>query len=433
MTITDTDGPRADASRSMSPLHLYVRMTALFLLVLLIGVAGGVVIGRESVADGVNASVSDVDAVTDVLLNSYYYRPVTDEDQQVFASSLEEHAISGMLSSLNDDYTRYLPPDDAQLAASELEGEYGGIGVTLQEVGGLVSVARVLPESPAAAAGLAPGDVVERIDNRPVASLEGDLTGLDLRGPVGSTVELTVVQAAASGPITVGVERQAIVVHQVTWEMIPGTTYMRIVVSIFGDRTILELDEALAAAQDAGATGIVLDLRGNGGGWVKAAQETLGRFLDDSVGPAMYEDTTPGRGDEVAIPILNGETNPTVLPLIVLVDGNTASAAEIVAGSLRDYDRALVVGVPTVGKGSVQRIFDFSDGASLRVTVAEWFTPSKGRIQDEGVRPDVLLSATDGSSALGGDPFVAAAVSHLDRGASKPTDLASLPPVATPD
>jgi carboxyl-terminal processing protease len=377
--------------------------------------------------------VSDVDAVTSVLMNNYYYRPTGEEDQQVFESSLEQQAISGMLSSLNDDYTRYLPPEEAQVAASELEGEYGGIGVTLQEVGGLVSIARVAPDSPAAAVGIEAGDVVERIDSRPVASIDGDLTGIDLRGPVGSTVELTIVQDASSGPITVTVERQAIVVHQATWEMIPGTTYMRIAVSIFGDRTVLELDEALAVARDNGTTGIVLDLRGNGGGWVKSAQETLGRFLDDSVGPALYEDTTPGRGDEIALPIINGEEAPTSLPLIVLVDQNTASAAEIVAGTLRDYDRALAIGEPTVGKGSVQRIFDFSDGASLRATVAEWFTPSKGRIQDEGVRPDVLLTATDGRSALGGDPFIAAAVTHLDLGASKPTDLARLPLEATPD
>jgi carboxyl-terminal processing protease len=380
-----------------------------------------------------NSAITDVDAVTGVLMSNYYYRPTDIEDQEVFASALEQQAISGMLSSLNDDYTRYLPPHEAQVAASELEGEYGGIGVTLQEVGGLVSVARVAPDSPAAAVGITAGDVVERIDNRPVSSIDGDLTGLDLRGPVGSTVEVTIVQDASSAPITLTVERQAIVVHQTTWEMIPGTTYMRIAVNIFGDRTVLELDEALTAARENGTTGIVLDLRGNGGGWVKSAQETLGRFLDDSIGPALYEDSTPGRGDEIAIPIVNGDEAPSNLPLIVLVDGNTASAAEIVAGSLRDYDRALVIGEMTVGKGSVQRIFDFSDGGSLRVTVAEWFTPSKGRIQDEGVRPDVLLTATDGRSALGGDPFIAAAVSHLDRGASKPTDLARLPLEATPD
>ncbi|HYJ12994.1 MAG TPA: S41 family peptidase, partial [Thermomicrobiales bacterium] len=415
MTIDDTESQREDTLRSISPMHMYVRMTALFLLVLVIGVAGGVVIGRDSASNAADGNVSDVDVVTSVLMNNYYYRPTDNADQQVFASALEQQAINGMLSSLNDDYTRYLPPDDAQVAASELEGEYGGIGVTLQEAGGLVSVARVTPDSPAAAAGIAPGDVIERIDNRPVSSIDGELTGIDLLGPVGSIVELTIVQEVNSAPITISVERQAIVVHQATWEMIPGTTYMRIAVSIFGDRTVLELDEALAAARNNGTTGIVLDLRGNGGGWVKSAQETLGRFLEESVGPAMYEDTTPGRGDEVAIPIINGETSPTDLPMIVLVDGNTASAAEIVAGSLRDYDRALVIGVQTVGKGSVQRIFDFSDGASLRVTVAEWFTPSKGRIQDEGVQPDVLLAATDGSSALDGDPFIAAAVSHLDR------------------
>jgi carboxyl-terminal processing protease len=432
MTPDVTEPIQERSSRSVSPTHMYLRMTALFLLVLLVGVAGGIVIGRDSVGDAAPIAGSDVDAVTDVLLENYYYRPSSEEEQVTFEDSLEQHAISGMLASLNDDYTRYLPPEEAQVAASELEGEYGGIGITLQEAGGLVSVARVAPDSPAAAAGIKAGDIIERIDNRPVASIQEDLTGLDLRGPVGSTVDVTLVQSSGAAPTTLTVERQAIIVHQVTWDMIPGTNYMHIVVDIFGDRTVGELDLALAEADASGASGIVLDLRGNGGGWVKAAQETLGRFLDDEVGPAMYEDTTPGRGDEVAIPIINGETPPTQLPLIVLVDRNTASAAEIVAGSLRDYDRALVVGEPTVGKGSVQRIFDFSNQASLRVTVAEWFTPSKGRIQDEGVQPDVPLTEIDGTSALGGDPFLTAAVSYLDQGASKPTDLAKLPP-ATPE
>lgn len=433
MTIDDP-GPRPVATpQSLSPMHMYLRMAALFLLVLLIGAAGGIVIGRESVSSGPATRQSGVDAVTDVLVDNYYYRPTAEEDQKDFETSLEQHAISGMLTSLNDDYTRYLLPEDAQVAASELEGEYGGIGVTLQEVGGLVSVARVTPDSPAAAAGIVAGDVIERIDNRPVSSIEGDLTGRDLRGPVGSRVDLTIVQKSGSLPVTLTIERQAIVVHQVNWEMIPGTTYMRIAIDIFGDRTVTELDAALDVARENGTTAIILDLRGNGGGWVKSAQETLGRFLDDSVGPAMYEDTTPGRGDEVAVPIINGDEVPTDLPLIVLVNGNTASAAEIVAGSLRDYDRALVIGEPTVGKGSVQRIFDFTNGASLRVTVAEWFTPSKGRIQDEGVQPDIILTEIDGSTALGGDPFLEAAVSFLDRGAAKPTDLANLTPVATPD
>lgn len=416
----------------ISMTHFYVLMTGLFLLVLMVGVAGGLLLGRAtgSADAGGNTGFADLDAVTGVLTENYYYRPTDDAEREHFVNVLEQQAISGMLTSLNDDYTRYLLPAEAEVAAEELEGEYGGVGVTLQQVNGIVSVARVGPDTPASRAGIRAGDVVERIDSRPVSSITDDLHGIDLRGPVGSTVVLTVVHYPAGMSTEIPLEREAIVVHPVAWEMIPDTNYMRIEIDIFGDRTTQELDQALAEAQAASAAGIVLDLRGNGGGWVLSAQETIGRFLDASVGPAMYEDVSPARGGETSLPIVNGETAPTDLPLIVLVDGNTASAAEIVAGSLRDYDRALVVGEETFGKGSVQRIFDFQDGASLRVTVAEWFTPSMGRIQDEGIRPDVLLTTGENASS-NGDPFVTTATSFLDAGRSRPTDLA-LATVGTP-
>ena len=425
-------GAERKSSATLSPTHFYLRMSALFLLVLLVGMVGGIYVGRQTGPIQAEGGFEDLDAVTGVLTNNYYYRPTTPDEQVTFETTLEQQAISGMLSSLNDDYTRYLPPMEAQIAAEELEGEYGGIGITLQEVEGVVFVGRVGPDTPASRAGVKAGDVVVRIDNRPVAAIEGDLTGLDLRGPVGSSVDLTIQQPAAEGPITLSIEREAIIVHPVAWEQIEGTTYMRIAIDIFGDRTTQELDEALAEAEATGITGIVLDLRGNGGGWVRSAQETIGRFLPEDVGPALYEDTTPGPGNEAAIPIINGESGPTDLPLIVLVDGNTASAAEIVAGSLRDYDRALVIGERTFGKGSVQRIFDFDDGASLRVTVAEWFTPSKGRIQGEGINPDVLLTTGSGAGVRSGDPFVTAAVSFLDQGKSRPTHLAQQTVEATP-
>jgi carboxyl-terminal processing protease len=425
--------PHASTSRrDLSMSHFYVRMTGLFLLVLLVGVAGGLLVGRATFGEAADAaeSFNDLEAVTGVLTDNYYYRPTGDVDQQHFVDSLEQQAINGMLTSLNDDYTRYLLPAEAQVQAEQLEGEYGGIGVTLQRTDGILTVARVGPDTPASRAGIRAGDVVERIDSRPVSSIAEDLTGLDLRGPVGSTVVLTVVHYPAGMSTDIVLEREAIVVHPVAWEVIPDTNYMHIRIDIFGDRTTMELDQALAEAQATGVSGIVLDLRGNGGGWVHSAQETIGRFLSADTGPAMYEDSSPGRGGERELPIVNGETPPTDLPLIVLVDGNTASAAEIVAGSLRDYDRALVVGEQTFGKGSVQRIFDFQDGASLRVTVAEWFTPSKGRIQDDGIRPDVVLS-TGNSGATSGDPFLMTATSFLDANKSRPTHLALAP--ATPD
>jgi len=218
--------------------------------------------------------------------------------------------------------------------------------------------------------------------------------------------------------------REVIIVHPVSFTMIEDTSIAWIRIDIFGDRTVAELDEALAAARERSATGAILDLRGNGGGWVASAQETIGRFVDDAAGPALYEDVSPGRGGEIGLPIVNPDAGPSALPLIVLVDSGTASAAEIVAGSIRDYDRALVVGAETFGKGSVQRIFDFQDGASLRVTVAEWFTPSKGRIQDEGIKPDLVVNPEEATQGPG-DPFLEAAVTLLERGVTRPTELAN--------
>lgn len=428
----DPGQPRAQSD--LSAVHFFVRMTAIFMFVLLSGFSAGIFAERfliQGTGDE-RARQSDLEAVASVIEENYFYRPTEASDEAAFREGLERHAIEGMLASLDDRYTRYLIPEEAQIASDQLEGEYGGVGVTLEPVRGLLVVARIDPDTPASRAGLIAGDVVQRIDNR-LVNEQGDptLTG-DLRGPVGSSVTLLIQRPGAPEPIILSLVREAIVVHPVSFEMIGGTSYARIRIDIFGDRTTAELDQAIRAAGTEGATGIILDLRGNGGGWVRSAQETIGRFLAESAGPALFEDAGPGRGGEYELPIINPESGPSDLPIVVLVDKNTASAAEIVAGSLRDYDRALVVGEQTFGKGSVQRIFDFDDGASLRVTVAEWITPSKGRIQDEGIRPDVLVdSSAYGSTS--GDPFVKAAVTMLESGISRPTHLAkTVNPNATP-
>lgn len=413
--------------------HYVVRMTALFLLVLVAGFGAGLIFERLVLDPSSDESgFEDLQAVSSLIDDHYYYRPTENESQEGFDQALEQHAIGGMLASLDDEYTRYLVPDAAQVASEELQGEYGGIGVDLEARQDAVVVNRLSPEGPAARAGVRASERVLRIDNRPVhTGAEGAPMG-DLRGPVGSSVTLTIGDANGEHARDVTLQREAIIVHPVSFSMIEGTSFAWIKVDLFGDRTVVELDAALAAADDSEASGLILDLRGNGGGWVTSAQETIGRFVDDAQGPALYEDVSPGRGGEVGLPILNPESGPNSLPLIVLVDGRTASAAEIVAGSLRDYDRALVLGMDTFGKGSVQRIFDFQDGASLRVTVAEWFTPSKGRIQDEGIRPDVMVDAeqTDGAAT---DPFLGVASDLLDQGVTRPTDLAEFgSPMGTP-
>ncbi|MBA2246690.1 MAG: S41 family peptidase [Chloroflexia bacterium] len=398
------------------------------MVVLLSGFSAGILVERL-VIDGDRSFTdtrgdSDLDTVAGVIEENYLYRPADAGAREKFREELERTAIEGMLASLDDAYTRYLVPVEAAVASDQLDGEYGGVGVTLQPAHGLLVVARITPDSPASRAGVAAGDVIQRVDGQPVDE-EGEPTLIgDLRGPVGSNVELLIQRPEVTNPIRLSLTRETIIVHPVSFEMIPATSYARIRIDIFGDRTTDELDEAIAMAGTRGATGIVLDLRGNGGGWVTSAQETIGRFVEANEGPALLEDADPETGGEYELPILNPERAPTNMPIVVLVDRNTASAAEIVAGSLHDYDRALIVGEQTFGKGSVQRIFDFDDGASLRVTVAEWITPNRSRIEDAGIGPDVVVdSAAYGTTS--GDPFIRAATSMLESGISRPTDLAA--------
>jgi carboxyl-terminal processing protease len=426
-------GPRQGAD--LSSLHFYIRMTAIFMAVLLSGFSAGILTERWVIdgegSRGASGNDSDLETIVGVLEDNYLYRPADVGAQDEFREGLERKAIEGMVTSLDDAYTRYLVPADAAVASDQLAGAYGGIGVTLQPAHGLLVVARTTPNSPASRAGVAPGDVIQRIDDQPVAA-EGEptLTG-DLRGPVGSTVTLLIERPGTTEPISYSLVRESIVVHPVSFEMIQGTRYARIRIDIFGDRTTAELDEAIVMAGAQGAKGIVLDLRGNGGGWVKSAQETIGRFLAATAGPALFEDADPEPGGEYTLPILNAAGAPTDLPIVILVDRNTASAAEIVAGSLRDYDRAVIVGEQTFGKGSVQRIFDFEDGASLRVTVAEWITPDRTRIEDTGIRPDVVVDST-AYGRTSGDPFVDTATTLLGSGISRPGDLAHGGSPATP-
>jgi len=413
-----------------STLHRHLRMVALFMLVLLTGLIAGIVMGRSSTGHSSSGpSLAGIDTVEQVLLNDFYYRPIDDAGRAAFEQQLWENAISGMLGGLGDQYTSFLPPAEAHVAADQLDGEYGGVGVTVTIETSSLTVIQVEPGSAASKAGLAAGDSIEQVDHQPATSAAGIADGSDLTGPVGSTVELIVRKHDSQATLDLTLKREAVVVHQVTWEQVPGTRYLHIRIGIFGDRTVPELDEALVYAADHHLTGLILDLRGNGGGWVSSAQQTLGRFLPGDTGPALYEDTMPGAGGEQALPIEVGDVTPTALPLVVLVDGDTASAAEIVAGALHDYDRGLVVGDVTYGKGSVQRVFNLNDGSSLRVTVGEWLTPSRNRIQGRGIQPDLAVGSARAAS-IDGDHSVGVAVQCLDLGISTPRQVEDATPPA---
>lgn len=406
---------------------LKVAQSIVLCLILLVGgFVGGLLAERNLGGKNNQSNFADLEAVHGVIETDYYYLPEDMEERAQLDANMEAGAIEGALGTLGDVYTRYLDVDESDTAQEGLEGKYGGVGIDVILEHDVAFVSNVVPDSPADDAGVLRGDVIEQINGARVQTTDTNEVVRMLRGEIGTSVSLTLIRPSTGEVIQHELTLEEIIVPSVILEFIDGTDYAWIHITIFGDTTVADLDEAIAEIRARGSKGIILDLRGNGGGWVVAARQTLGRFMDPGVGPAMYEDTA-GTSDMTPMAIESGDgVEPLDLPMVVLIDGGTASAAEIVAGSLRDYQRATLVGERTFGKGSVQRIYEFSDGATLRVTVAEWFTPSKSRIQSEGVRPDVEIST--GGQPVDFDPILDAGVQVLDSQVNP-----SSTPQATPE
>lgn len=405
---------------------LRVAQSVILCLILVVGgFIGGMLAERGLNGGAETSNFADLDAVNDVIETDYYYLPDSEEERIQVKEDMEAGAIEGALGTLGDVYTRYLNIDESETSQEELEGKYGGVGIDVVLEHDVAFVSSVVPQSPADEAGVLRGDVIEQINGARVQTNDTNEVTRMLRGEIGSEITLTIIRPSSGEVLELNLTLEEIVIPSVILTFIEGTDYALIQITIFGDSTVADLDKAIAEIRAQGSKGVILDLRGNGGGWVGAARQTLGRFLDPSVGPAMFEDTT-GAEDMVPMSIEAGEgVEPLDLPMVVLTDGGTASAAEIVAGSLKDYQRATVVGQNTFGKGSVQRIYEFSDGSTLRVTVAEWFTPSRSRIQSEGIRPDVEVSASE--FVTDSDPILDAGIQVLDSQVSDPATPTASP------
>lgn len=404
-----------------------VRSLVLCAFLLVGGFFGGLLVERNFVGAPDDGMYADLEAVQDVIEDDYYYYPTSSDDLIELESDMEAGAINGALGTLGDSYTRYLDIDDSQTAQEGLQGKYGGVGIEVIIEGDIAFVSVVVPESPADEVDIDRGDVIEQINGARVQTTDTNDVLRMLRGDIGTELSITLVRPSTGEVLDHTLTLEEIVIPPVTLEFIEGTTYAWLRISLFGDTTVADLDAAIAQIRARGSSGVILDLRGNGGGWVVAARQTLGRFIDPSLGPAMFEDTSASNEGMTEMPIeADEEVVPLDLPMVVLIDGGTASASEIVAGALKDYNRAMLVGETTFGKGSVQRIYEFSDGSTMRVTVAEWFTPSRARIQSEGIRPDVEVPASSQSTTT--DPVLQAGIETLNT----QVQLSASTPVATP-
>jgi len=316
-------------------------------------------------------------------------------------------AIRGLLSSLNDPYTVLVEPSAARLESDQLRGQYGGIGVDLRRDAEGRARLSPYPDRPAARAGVLDGDELVAVDGTPVSIAQRlDEIEARLRGDIGTRVHLSLVRAAQ--PLEIEVERAQIIPPSTVWRLIdnaPGIGYISI--RVFTDRTVDEVRRAVDDLRQRGARAIALDLRDNGGGLLQSAVDVTGQFVD---GLVMIELRRDGSEQQFLAP--NGGSARD-LPLAILVNHSTASASEIVAGALRDRGRAILVGELTYGKGSVQSIFQLADGASLHVTTAEWFTPSRRPFNGQGLQPDIEVVRTADDRAAGRDPVLDRAVAYL--------------------
>jgi carboxyl-terminal processing protease len=313
--------------------------------------------------------------LVDLLQKESYYHP-TDTQKLVYG------ADQGLMEAIGDPYTRFETPQRSAISRQNLEGTYGGIGVYVRSIDKRPTVTDPIPDTPAAKAGMRSGDIIAAVDGHDTTGLSDDeVIGL-IRGKEGTHVRLSIVRAGQP-PFDLDLVRAVIQVPLVTTTIRPDGVAL-IAVSSFGSPTTPQLDTAIRQAQGAGAKGLILDLRNNGGGLVTVAQQMIGRFVSPEAGK-RYNDTAlyyararDGSNDE-AVPIIRDKDAATAydLPMVVLINGSTASAAEIVAGALADYGRATLIGTQTFGKGSMQYIHNLSDGSSARITAAHWLTPRK--------------------------------------------------------
>ncbi|HXH26821.1 MAG TPA: S41 family peptidase [Candidatus Acidoferrum sp.] len=317
-------------------------------------------------------------------------------DGPLDASKLLAGAEQGLVAAAGDPYTDYFTKAEAQQFLSSLNGTFSGIGIVIDKKDNQLVVVSTLDGSPAATAGLLASDKIIKVNDQDTSTWSIDQAVAAIRGDAGTSVKITVLRGQDFKDFSI--TRAQITAPSVTWqETSDNIGYMRI--SEFNNDTGSLADKAAQEFKDKKVVGVVLDLRGNGGGYVSAAQDVADLWLSNKV---IVQER---RGNQVIDTITSGD-NPLLggLPTVVLVDGGSASASEIVAGALHDNNVAKLVGVKTFGKGSVQDFVDMPGGADLKVTVAKWYTPAGKNISKEGIMPDFVVQLTDDNTKNGQDP-----------------------------
>ena len=309
-------------------------------------------------------------------------------DSSIDSKKLSQASVQGLVNSLGDPFTIYFDPDQYRRLQQSYQGKYTGIGIYLSFSTGYPLITGTVPGSPAAAAGLRSGDQIVKVGDKDVKGVTPDQATALIQGPEGTKVDLTIQRG--SDMLTFSVTRAQIQIPTVRSSSV-GNHVLYVRIYQFGANTSTEFSNALKNGLP-GSAGMVLDLRGDPGGFISAADDVITQFVTSG---ETFETRGRSGTDRHQVGSQHGAPN---VPLVVLVDANSASAAEIVAGSLQVHERAKLVGTKTFGKGSVQQDFVLSDGSDLHLTVQRWYLPNGQTIDHTGLTPDVgvtLANVTD--------------------------------------
>jgi carboxyl-terminal processing protease len=384
---------------------VFVVLAAVWLALCLSATSAGVgfLIGRSGIAES-NDAFGPLYQAWDIIHSKYVDQPVDD-------TKLIQGAINGMMQSLGDENSTYMDPALFESATNSLEG-YEGIGATVDLTGEYLKIVSIYTGSPAEKAGLMPGDEIIKVDGVDMTGKTPAETRDLMLGPAGSHVKLSIRRAGQSDLLEFDVVRAKIDPPVVESRMLEGgIAYLRLM--IFSDSSGAQVKEALTGLMDQKPAALILDVRGNPGGLVSAAVEIGSQFLPEKT-ELFYEKYADGK--EVPHYCLAGGIALDI-PMIVLVDGNSASAAEILAGAIQDHNRGTLVGMKTYGKGSVQEWIPLMNNmGAVRITVALWYTPSGKQISKIGLTPDVEVPVTEAEFQAGKDPQLDVAVELLSQG-----------------
>ena len=323
-------------------------------------------------------TIEKLELLEETIKDNFYLSEVTDEQ-------LQDGIYKGMLESLNDPYSEYYTAEELQDLTEQTQGIYYGIGayVSMDTDTNLPKISGVIEGSPAAGVDLRANDIIYEVNGESTAGKTLSESVSLIRGEEGTTVDLTIVRQGASDYLHITVERARVESPTVKYEMLDDDmAYIQIVE--FDDVTIDQFTDALATVKGSGMKGLILDLRGNPGGSLDAVVRIARKLLPE--GMIVYTEDKAGKRTEYTC---DGST-PLEVPLVVLVDMNSASASEILAGAIQDHGVGTLVGTTTFGKGIVQQIMPFTDGSAIKITISAYYTPNGRNIHGTGIEPDVV-------------------------------------------